>query len=91
MKAENLGDDVALQQFGIHADDAQQEGFGSWLQVLWLLSHIVSAFSLYPLVFSSAPRAAGKIAVKKCGGGRRRIRTFVGVSQQIYSLPSLAT
>lgn len=23
------------------------------------------------------------------GGGRRRIRTFVGVSQQIYSLPSL--
>jgi DNA polymerase IV len=25
------------------------------------------------------------------GGGRRRIRTFVGVSQQIYSLPSLAT
>ena len=27
----------------------------------------------------------------KQGGGRRRIRTFVGVSQQIYSLPSLAT
>ncbi len=27
----------------------------------------------------------------KRGGGRRRIRTFVGVSQQIYSLPSLAT
>ena len=25
------------------------------------------------------------------GGGRRRIRTFEGVSQQIYSLPSLAT
>lgn len=24
-------------------------------------------------------------------GGRRRIRTFGGVSQQIYSLPSLAT
>jgi len=25
------------------------------------------------------------------GGGRRSIKTIVGVSQQIYSLPSLAT
>ena len=35
---------------------------------------------------------AGATAPKAFGaGGGRRIRTFVGVSQQIYSLPSLAT
>ena len=44
-----------------------------------------------PNLFAMPARPALRTWRAGEGGGRRRIRTFEGVSQQIYSLPPLAT